>query len=482
MSISQILNAIPQQNILVVGDAMLDCYITGKVARISPEAPVPIIKNADTQRQAGGSANVARNITALGGVANLIAIIGADEYGRQLQHLLKQDERLHAHLMTDSSRPTTTKIRHVAGGQHLLRSDIEDDRPFSDKHYQALLTQIETLADSVDYAILSDYDKGLLPADIFGKILQILAKNQVRTIIDPKKTDFKVFHGADLVTPNRHELQQASKMPVGNDAEITLAARHLLQQTQIKAMLITRSEQGMSYISMTEALHIPTQVQSVFDVAGAGDTVIAAMALALSSGANMSDAMAFANLAAAVSVSKHGTATVAPHEILGHAPHKRVKSLAEKIITADTGAQKLSEWRAQGLKIGFTNGCFDILHAGHVHSLTEAATHCDRLVIGLNDDDSVRRLKGDTRPINPQQARATVLAGLQASDAVILFAEDTPLELIKIIQPDMLFKGADYAEEDIVGADIVKTNGGQVIRLPLLPNFSTSQTIADSQK
>ncbi len=481
---------------MIVGDAMLDCYIEGAVSRISPEAPVPIIKNAQTIKQAGGAANVARNVTALSGVADLVSVIGADDYGHDLCRLLQQDTSLNAHFFTDNIRPTTTKIRHVSQGQHLLRSDIEDNSDFSDQHYAALMKTVERLTETADCAILSDYDKGMLTAKTFPQILKILNDKKIKSIIDPKKQDFSLFKGADLITPNRNELYQATGLAVDTDENITYAARQLLEKTGIKALLVTRSEQGMSYISMADAIHIPAQIRTVFDVAGAGDTVIAAIALALCSGvlsgdgadgvlsgdgAGMKNALEFANLAAAVSVSKKGTVTVSPQEILRFTPHKRIKTIDEKIMQFDDAGKRIADWRAEGLKIGFTNGCFDILHAGHVHSLSEAARRCDRLIIGLNDDASIKRLKGDTRPVNDLESRAFVLAGLQATDAIIAFAEDTPLELIKKIQPDMLFKGDDYALEDIVGADIVLKNGGAVERIPLLPNFSTTGLIEKMQ-
>ncbi len=477
MNITDILSSIKNKRIMVVGDAMLDCYIEGAVMRISPEAPVPIMKNAKTTKLAGGSANVARNITSLSGVADLVAVIGADDYGHDLCRLLAEDKSLNAHFFTDNMRPTTTKIRHVAQGQHLLRSDIEDSRNFSDKHYAALLKTVEKLASSADCAILSDYDKGILTAETFPQILACLNQAGVKTIIDPKKQDFTLFKGADLVTPNRAELQQATGLAVDSDDAITIAARQLLQKSQINALLVTRSEQGMSYISHDTAYHIPAQILTVFDVAGAGDTVIAAMALALAGGAPIKNAMEFANITAAVSVSKRGTATVTPQEILRFAPHKRIKTIAEKMMNEADALTTIDAWRAQGLSIGFTNGCFDILHAGHVFSLSEAASKCDRLIVGLNADESVKRLKGDGRPLNDEHHRALVLAGLQAVDGIVIFSDDTPFALIQKIMPDTLFKGEDYQIDQIVGADIVQANGGTVERIALMDNLSTTKLI-----
>nr|MCH9845767.1 D-glycero-beta-D-manno-heptose 1-phosphate adenylyltransferase [Alphaproteobacteria bacterium] len=299
----------------------------------------------------------------------------------------------------------------------------------------------------------------------------------VKTIIDPKKQDFTLFKGADLVTPNRAELQQATGLAVNSDDAITIAARQLLQKSQINALLVTRSEQGMSYISHDTVYHIPAQILTVFDVAGAGDTVIAAMALALAGGAPIKNAMEFANITAAVSVSKQGTATVTPQEILRFAPHKRIKTIAEKMMNETDALSFIDSWRTQGLSIGFTNGCFDILHAGHVFSLSEAASRCDRLIVGLNADESVKRLKGDDRPLNDENHRALVLAGLQAVDGIVIFGDDTPFALIQKIMPDKLFKGEDYQIDQIVGADIVQANGGTVERIALMDNLSTTKLI-----
>ena len=505
MNLAELKPLIAETRILVIGDAMLDDYVEGVANRISPEAPVLVMNQTHSKLHAGGAANVARNLTALGGGAHLIAVTGADSRADDLKDLLDDDNpqsRLSHCLIKDKTRPTSLKTRFIAQGQHLLRIDDEVSAPINADLQQKILTAIKAEIANCDIVILSDYGKGVLNESSLPAIIGLIKQHGKRVIIDPKKHDFSLFQGADIITPNRNELKIATQMPVSNDAEISAAANHLRQKYQLKALLITRSEQGMSYIDGDFQHHIGAHLQAVFDVAGAGDTVIAALTIMLAArqkagqtaGQNVGqtqqtqaqaqpreaiikEAMAFANLAAAVSVSKRGTATVRIEEIQRFIAQNRLRRGTEKIMNLKELSAQCEKWRAEGLKIGFTNGCFDILHSGHVHSLTEAADSSDRLIVALNSDASVKRLKGNSRPINSQTSRAFVLAGLASCDAVIIFDEDTPMNLIENLRPDILFKGEDYALKDIVGADFVASYGGAVKRLSLIADISSTALI-----
>ncbi len=503
MNLADIIARIKTKHILIIGDAMLDHYIEGQVNRISPEAPVLVMRKAQSSLHAGGAANVARNITSLGARAHLLSVTGEDLRGKDLQDLLAKNIENHGTLtyefLRDVSRPTTLKTRHIAQGQHLLRSDDESTKPLTPILEAELLAKTAQTLPQADYVILSDYAKGVLNETSLPKLIALIKQQNVGLVVDPKKQDFSLFRGADLITPNRNELAAAAMMPVTSDLEITQAARYVIAKFGVQALLITRSEQGMSYVSAEQAVHIDAHVRSVFDVAGAGDTVIAALTVALAAAPVVSpvvslavnnaskldkiieQAMNFANLAAAVSVSKKGTAMVAPYEITRLVARNRLRIGTEKIMSLETLQQQCELWHGQGLKIGFTNGCFDILHHGHVHSLSQAALCCDRLILGINSDASITRLKGKGRPINQEASRAVVLAGLTACDAVIVFVQDTPLELIETLKPDFLFKGEDYAFADIVGADFVESYGGIVKRISLVPDISTTKLIARMQ-
>ena len=495
MNLAELKPLIAETRILVIGDAMLDDYVEGAANRISPEAPVLVMNQTSSKLHAGGAANVARNVTALGASAHLIAVTGADSRADDLKNLLDNDNpqsRLSHCLIKDETRPTSLKTRFIAQGQHLLRIDDEVSAPINAELQQKILTAIEAEIANCDIVILSDYGKGVLNEKSLPAIIKLIKQHGKRVIIDPKKHDFSLFQGADMITPNRNELKTAAQMPVSNDAEIFDAANHLRQKYDLQALLITRSEQGMSYIDGDYQHHIGAHLQAVFDVAGAGDTVIAALTIMLAAGeksghaqatqaqareAIIKEAMAFANLAAAVSVSKRGTATVRIEEIQRFIAQNRLRRGTEKIMNLKQLLAQCEKWRAEGLKIGFTNGCFDILHSGHVHSLTEAADSSDRLIVALNSDASVKRLKGASRPINSQASRAFVLAGLASCDAVIIFDEDTPMNLIENLRPDILFKGEDYALKDIVGVDFVASYGGAVKRLSLIADISSTALI-----
>ena len=470
--------------VLVIGDVMVDHYVSGKVSRVSDEAPVPIVQVTDERWTAGGAANVAANIAALGGRAILVGVTGADPAASTLAGIVgAMGGAVEAHLVADASRPTTLKTRYMGGQHQMVRVDRETGVAILRSTEDRLVDIIADVVDDCDVIMVSDYAKGVLSDRVLGAIMEHGRRAGVDIVIDPKRADWSAYRGASLITPNRKELSLATRATCGTDAECLAAADAAIATTGA-AILLTRSEQGMSlFRSGQPALHLSAKAREVFDVSGAGDTVAAAIALSLASGQAPELAMQIANVAAGVVVGKRGTATVSPAEVMAEldAGHRMTASFPGAINLSE--ARTLREtWAREGLSVGFTNGCFDILHAGHVVLLRQAAETCDRLIVALNTDASVSALKGPDRPVQSENVRASVMAAIKGVDAVILFGEATPLEAIRELQPDVLVKGADYAEDQIVGADIVKARGGRIVRVGLIDGQSTTRVIEKSRK
>jgi D-beta-D-heptose 7-phosphate kinase/D-beta-D-heptose 1-phosphate adenosyltransferase len=469
-----------QQTVLCIGDLMLDEFVYGEVSRISPEAPAPVITARRSETNIGGAGNVARNIASLGGQCIFTGLIGEDEVGVKMAVTLAQEPGIESVLVHDPARPTTRKVRFVSEhfSTHMLRADWELVHPASGEIEQKLIDAVLPNIARADIVLLSDYAKGVLTARVIRNVIDAAKKLGKRVIVDPKSVNLAIYRGATLLTPNRKEFAEATRSPADSASSIAEAAKDAMDLADCEAMLVTQSERGMTLVTRQgESIHVPALPVKVRDVSGAGDTVAAALALALAAGANWEGALRVANAAAAVAVSKKGTATVTPAElrrkILPHA------SLAaeEKIAPADALEAHLAEWRRQGLRVGFTNGCFDILHPGHVKVLTAARGACDRLVVGLNSDASVRRLKGEGRPVQDEQARAEVLAALEAVDLVVIFEEDTPIRLIEQVRPSVLIKGGDYTREQVVGHEIVEKSGGEVLLVDVLEGHSTTTLV-----
>jgi D-beta-D-heptose 7-phosphate kinase / D-beta-D-heptose 1-phosphate adenosyltransferase len=448
--------------VLVVGDVMLDRYWHGPTGRISPEAPVPVVKVEEIEERPGGAANVALNVAALGGKATLIGLVGDDEPARALANSLKS-----VHVTTDfvtvSDFPTITKLRVLSRHQQLLRLDFE--KGFHDIDSTPILQKMQaSLAVKSSVVILSDYNKGSL-ADVQAMI-QLAKKAGAKVLVDPKGTDFEKYRGATLLTPNLSEFEAV----VGHcktDQELVERALGLIKQFDLEALLVTRSEHGMTLIREgLSPFHLPTQAQEVYDVTGAGDTVISVLASSLAAGSSFEHSCALANAAAGVVVGKIGTSTVNTLQEIGFGV------LSQEQLQV---AVKLAQHR--GEKVVMTNGCFDILHAGHVSYLNTAREQGQRLIVAVNSDQSVRDLKGSGRPVNPIERRMAVLAGLGAVDWVIEFTEDTPQRLISEILPDLLVKGGDYKPEEIAGGAEVIANGGEVRVLQFEEGCSTTEII-----
>jgi len=473
--------AMTRQTVLCVGDLMLDEFIYGEVSRISPEAPAPVIAVQRSEIDIGGAGNVARNIASLGARCNFVGLIGEDEAGRTLKAELARESLIESVLVCDPGRPTTRKVRFVSEhfSTHMLRADWELAQPASAGVEQQLIDAILPLLPRSDIVLLSDYAKGVLTARVIRNVIDAARKLGKRVIVDPKSANLAIYRGATLIKPNRKEFAEATRSRADSENSIAEAAQDLIQLADCEALLVTQGERGMTLVSRNgETLHVPGLPVKVRDVSGAGDTVAAALALALAAGADWETALRVANAAATVAVGKKGAAIVTSSELRRRIlPHAFLA--AEEKITAAGGDldPHLLEWRKQGLRIGFTNGCFDILHPGHVKVLTAARAACDRLIVGLNSDASVKRLKGEGRPVQDERARAEVLAALEAVDLVAIFEEDTPLRLITQIRPSVLVKGGDYTREQVVGHEIVEAGGGEVLLVDVLPGFSTTSLV-----
>jgi len=473
-----ILASFQRARVLVLGDVMLDRFVYGSVERTSPEAPVPVMALERTADMPGGAANVARNAVALGAQVVLIGVVGADEPARELREHLGRAAGLQIHLILDSARPTTTKTRYVADRQQILRTDVELAAPLAAPVAETLLAQFDAALADTDVVILSDYGKGALSDAVTARAIAAATAAGKRVLVDPKSRSFAKYRGATVLTPNKHELQSASGHECSTDAQVVAAARDILARGICSIVVATRGKEGMSIVpSDGEALHIRTVATEVYDVTGAGDTAMAAMAVALASGAAIVQAARLANIAAGIVVGKYGTATASPDEILARLGGTAESDAAESSYSLERAQLLVTRWHRLGLRVAFTNGCFDMLHPGHVSLLNEAKRAADRLVVGLNSDRSVRRLKGASRPVQSAGARAMVLSSLKAVDAVVIFEDDTPLGLITALEPDVLVKGADYTVQTVVGADVVLRRGGNVVLAQLLPAHSTSETI-----
>jgi D-beta-D-heptose 7-phosphate kinase/D-beta-D-heptose 1-phosphate adenosyltransferase len=473
--------AMTRQTVLCVGDLMLDEFVYGEVSRISPEAPAPVIAVQRSEIDIGGAGNVARNIASLGGRCIFVGLIGEDEAGKTLKAGLAREILIESVLVCDPGRPTTRKVRFVSEhfSTHMLRADWELAQPASAGVEQQLIDAILPLLPRSDIVLLSDYAKGVLTARVIRNVIDAARKLGKRVIVDPKSANLAIYRGATLIKPNRKEFAEATRSRADSENGIAEAAQDVIQLADCEAVLVTQGERGMTLVSRNgETIHVPGLPAKVRDVSGAGDTVAAALALVLAAGADWETALRVANAAAAVAVSKKGAATVTSSELRRRIlPHAFLA--AEEKITAAGGDldSQLRDWRKQGLRIGFTNGCFDILHPGHVKVLTAARSACDRLIVGLNSDASVKRLKGEGRPVQDGRARAEVLAALEAVDLVAIFEEDTPLRLITQIRPSVLVKGGDYTREQVVGHEIVEAGGGEVLLVDVLPGFSTTSLV-----
>ncbi len=473
------IDGLSQGRVLVLGDVMLDRYVYGSVDRVSPEAPIPIVLTEREEPMLGGAGNVARNLAALGASTTLVGVTGDDGAGEEVQALLAAEPRARSRLVTEPGRRTTVKTRYIAAGQQLFRADRESVEPIASVTARRVLAAVDEALPEHHVLVLSDYAKGVLGDAVLATVVARAREGGKPVIADPKIADFGRYSGVSLLTPNRAELAAATGRACTSDAEVFGAAKEVIERHGIGAVLVTLSERGMALVTAEgEATRLEAEAREVFDVSGAGDTVVATLASALAVGLPLAAAAQLANLAGGIAVGKLGTAVVHPAELAAALHARDMRSADVKICTLEMAAERIAQWRRRGARVGFTNGCFDLIHPGHVALLSQAKAACDRLVVGLNSDASVRRLKGERRPIQNEAARAAVLASLATVDAVVVFAEDTPIEVIEALRPEVLVKGADYTLEQVVGADLVQGYGGKVLLAELEPGHSTSGTIA----
>jgi D-beta-D-heptose 7-phosphate kinase/D-beta-D-heptose 1-phosphate adenosyltransferase len=464
--------------VLCVGDVMLDRFVYGHVDRISPEAPIPVLRIEREATMLGGAGNVLRNLIGLGAAAEFVSVVGNDPAGREIAGLVGQLASVEPHILVESRRRTTIKSRFVAGNQQLLRADLETVQMVGEAIDGDIARVVASAIADCAVLALSDYGKGVFSPK--GAQTMIAAARSARkpVIVDPKGVDYARYRGAGVLTPNRRELGEAAQMPTETSTEIERAARKVLKLCNADAVLCTRGSEGMSLItSEGDAHHLPAAAREVYDVSGAGDTVVAGLAAGVGAGLRLLDAARFANVAAGVVVGKVGTAVAYAEDLVRALHREDLASGEDKLVLLQQAVDQVALWRQQGLKIGFTNGCFDLLHPGHVALMAKARAACDRLIVGLNSDASTRRLKGEDRPVQTEAARAAVLGSLSTVDLVVVFDEDTPLKMIEALRPDVLVKGADYTLDKVVGAELVRSWGGRVLLAELAPGHSTSATI-----
>ncbi len=440
-------------NILVIGDLMIDHYLWGSCDRISPEAPVQVVNVKKESSVLGGAGNVINNLVTLGSVVDVISVIGNDSVANELKSLLEKIDVPTSNLVVENNRKTSKKSRLIASQQQVLRYDMESIDDINENSHKQIIQTLEKNIDKYSSIILSDYGKGVLTTNLTKEIIKIANKNSIKVLVDPKGKDYSKYKGSYTLTPNKKEAMEATNIDIKDESSLIEALKSLKTQCELEVSLITLSEQGIAIFD-DELTIKPTVAREVYDVTGAGDTVIASIAFALGNNLDIKDAIYFANLAAGVVVGKIGSATTTLDEIYEYEYSLHKSNSTSHIKTFDEIKTLASKLHNQGKKIVFTNGCFDILHVGHVKYLEVAKSYGDVLILGLNADSSVKKLKGQTRPINTQDDRAYILASLESVDYVVIFEEETPYELIKLVNPDILVKGGDYEGKEVVGQDI----------------------------
>jgi len=472
----RLLNDAKPGAILVVGDIILDRYVEGSVERISQEAPVQVFEAAQERELLGGGANVAANVAALGASVYLVGVVGRDDFARSIRCMLKKWGINASGLIVDQSRPTTRKTRFLSVGQQMLRVDHEMRHGVSMEIGRKMLDKIEKAVKKCSGVIISDYGKGALPGWLLKKIFAICKKAGRQVMVDPKGADYSRYIGATMITPNKKETSASAGIDIKDEKDYKKAALRIFKSARIEKLVITRGSEGMSVYSKPDAgVRLPAEALEVFDVSGAGDTVIATLSTMLFSGFSLDDAARIANVAAAIEVGHVGAWPVTKEDIL--IKLGKDGPGAGKLMNRAQGASYAKKLKAQNKKVVFTNGCFDLLHAGHVKLLRKARAFGDCLIVGINTDNSIRRLKGKNRPLLNDNDRIEIMGALDCVDAVIPFDEDTPLKLIEAIKPDVLAKGADYKVKNVIGRDIVKRYGGRVELIALVAGKSTSGLI-----
>jgi D-beta-D-heptose 7-phosphate kinase/D-beta-D-heptose 1-phosphate adenosyltransferase len=474
-SVARILERFADLRLLVLGDVMLDEYLMGHVERTSPEAPVPVVKAEDEASNLGGAANVAHLAAVLGARAQLFGVVGKDAAGEKFKARCEASGIDADNVLAIEGRPTTRKVRILAQHQHVLRVDWEEHRPISDALANEVLARLRA-SEPPDAVVISDYAKGFLSPTLLSGVIAASREWDVPVLVDPKYADLSRYRGATVVKANQKEFEAAIGYSIRDnlEAELTRASAAVLETLDSQVLIVTLGEKGLAVFSRDQQpLFVPTAARDVYDVSGAGDAVITVLALGLALDLGIEEAARLANEAAGVAVGKSGVAVVSPGELAARFVH----GAGDKVVSREELASRVAWWRVQNQRIVFTNGCFDLLHVGHLHLLRQAASHGDVLLVAVNSDDSVRRLKGKSRPLISENERTALLAALDCVDAVVIFDEDTPRELLDEVRPDVLAKGADYSKDEVVGRNRIEEAGGEVVLIPLIPDRSTSNLV-----
>ncbi|MGK0482909.1 MAG: D-beta-D-heptose 7-phosphate kinase/D-beta-D-heptose 1-phosphate adenosyltransferase [Planctomycetota bacterium] len=480
-SLLGLLEAAGTPRVVIIGDLIIDRYVSGDVSRISPEAPIPVLAAKSSELRLGGAGNVAANLRAMDAVVEIVGVVGDDGHGRAMMELFDDLQIARGGVTVDATRPTIEKTRMLSGVHQMLRVDWEDARPLDGDALASVLGSIDASVEGADAVVLSDYGKGMLPPVVLAAAIKACRARGIPVLVDPKGTDYSRYFGATLITPNRKEAEEALGYKIDPLTRLPEAADELIRVAGLDEALITLGADGIYYRTKDGSLEgrVPTQARAVFDVTGAGDTVVAHLAFHLGCRVDLPSAVTLANHAAGIVVAKLGTHSVTRAEITDrlsqHLPHEG------KVVARPSVGSVIDAWRTEGKRVVFTNGCFDVLHAGHVKYLRFSRSKGDALIVGVNDDASVARLKGPTRPVNTLEDRMEVLAALEFVDAVVAFDEDTPKKLVEQVSPDVLVKGEDYANKLVVGADWVEAHGGQVVLAPLLDGRSTTGILNRAQ-
>ncbi len=476
MNLTELIKKLEKKNILVIGDVILDNYYFGLSNRISPEAPVPILLEKNNKKILGGAANVALNLVSAGCDVTLLSVVGNDAYGMDILNLLTEGKIDKSLVLKDKTRKTTVKTRFIGqNNMQMFRFDEEDVKNINNDIEKELIEKYKKIIEKFDIVIISDYNKGLLNIENTNKFINIANKNNKKVLIDVKEENVEKYKNAYLLKPNLKELSDITKMKVETEEEIILAAKLLLEKANCKYVLVTRGKDGMTLVNNNDVKNIKCVSREVYDVTGAGDTVISYLAFSVANNIDIYDAANISSYAAGVKVSKMGTYAVKKEDIIDYIVDSNNILDEDKIVTIDTLEKILANQKDK--KIVFTNGCFDIFHVGHLRYLKESAKYGDILIVGVNTDSSVKRLKGENRPIVCEKERVELLSSLSFVSYIVLFDEDTPYEIIKRIKPDIITKGGDYKVEDIVGSDIVLEKGGKVIICPFVKDKSTTNII-----
>ena len=478
LSLKTAIDKLSNARVICVGDVMLDKFVYGEIERISPEAPIPVLRCISETSMLGGGGNVARNIIGLGGYCKFISVVGKDAAGKELISQVGKLKNLDARLITDPNRQTSIKTRFIASNQQVMRADTETIEPITRETEKLVLDAVSREADTFSAIVLADYGKGVLSDGLAQKILKFAKTNKIPVVVDPQGSNYLNYANAAIITPNKKELREATGLAVETTEDTVAAARELMKNRNIKAVLATRSADGMTLVhSSGKYDHFPAQAREVFDVSGAGDTVAACLATCIAAKIPIDVSVKLANAAAGIVVAKMGTAVAYTEDLLESITDNKAEDKEKKVQNLQSLSKAIIEWRKMGYVIGFTNGCFDLIHPGHLSVIQKAKSLCDRLIVAVNSDVSIKAIKGTKRPIQNQNTRMTILSALSAVDIVIKFDTKTPTDLIKKLQPDKFFKGSDYINTEIPESKIVKAYGGEVVFVDLIEGHSTTSTI-----